>query len=101
MDIRDPTSADGTRLHAFAAGSPTNPAVLCLHGFAATSFSFSRLFQSSRLLEKVYLVAFDMRGNGRSGMPLTKEGYAGDRYAEDFQAVCEAFGIVKPVLLAW
>ena len=95
------TSADGTRLFAQAAGDPANPALVCVHGFACTSFAFRKQLASARLLEHIYVVAYDVRGNGRSDMPTAPEAYAGKRMVEDFQAVCAAFGVVRPVLLGW
>ena len=94
-------SADGTSIHAQAAGSHSNPAVICIHGFASTSFAFSKQFSNPALLETVYLVAYDVRGNGRSDRPVDEESYISERLAEDFKAVCEAFRVVRPIVLGW
>ena len=53
------------------------------------------------MLNSVHLIAYDLRGNGRSGKPETEEAYAKERYAEDFWAVCEAFGVQNPIALGW
>lgn len=42
-----------------------------------------------------------MRGHGRSGKPDNAEGYASQRYAQDFAAVMKAFSLRKPVVLGW
>jgi pimeloyl-ACP methyl ester carboxylesterase len=42
-----------------------------------------------------------MRGHGRSGKPETEDGYLSARYAEDFMAVAEAFGVTEPVIVGW
>ncbi|KAJ7672085.1 hypothetical protein B0H17DRAFT_1084367 [Mycena rosella] len=53
------------------------------------------------MLEKLYLVRYDVRGHGRSGKPATPEGYDSALYAADFAAVCEAFGLNMPVFVGW
>ena len=95
------TSADGTRLFAQAAGDPANPALVCVHGLANTSSAFRKQLASTLLLEHVYVVAYDLRGNGRSDMPEEPAAYEGKKMVEDFQAVCAAFGVTRPVLLGW
>ncbi|EKM52170.1 uncharacterized protein PHACADRAFT_262679 [Phanerochaete carnosa HHB-10118-sp] len=95
------TSADGTRIYALAGGDPSKPALICIHGFASTSFAFSKQFENPALLSKVFLVAYDIRGSGQSDKPVEAEAYDGARLAGDFKAVCDAFGIVRPVLLGW
>lgn len=42
-----------------------------------------------------------MRGHGRSDAPLVAEAYESIRYAEDFKAVMEEFGVVKPFVAGW
>ena len=94
-------SADGTRLFAQAAGNPANPAIVCAHGFGGTSFAFRKQLANPRLLDHVYVIAYDLRGNGRSDMPEEPAAYAGKKMAEDFQAVSTAFGVTRPILLGW
>ena len=94
-------SADGTSIYVQTAGLSSNPALVCIHGFASTSFAFSKQFADAKVLERVYLVAYDVRGNGRSGLPVSEDSYRGQRHAEDFRAVCEALEIVRPVVLGW
>ncbi|GJE99196.1 alpha/beta hydrolase [Phanerochaete sordida] len=98
---RTVVSADGMRIYAVAAGDARRPALVCAHGFASTSFAFSKQFADRALLEKVFLVAYDARGTGRSDKPEAAAAYDGARLAEDFKAVCEAFGVVRPVVLGW
>ena len=95
------TSTDGTQLFAQAAGNPSHPALVCVHGFACTSFAFRKQFANPHLLEHVYVIAYDMRGNGRSDMPEEPAAYEGKKMVEDFQAVCAAFGVTRPFLLGW
>ncbi|KAL5506961.1 hypothetical protein ACEPAH_6417 [Sanghuangporus vaninii] len=43
----------------------------------------------------------DVPGHGRSGRPSGSEDYPSQRFAEDFEAVCEAFDVKKPILVRW
>ncbi|KAK0193162.1 hypothetical protein F5146DRAFT_1192667 [Armillaria mellea] len=55
------------------------------------------------LLESLYLVEFQIiyqtRGHVHSDQPESEDAYVSARHAEDFQAVCTAFGITKPVIV--
>ncbi|KAL0959907.1 hypothetical protein HGRIS_011572 [Hohenbuehelia grisea] len=42
-----------------------------------------------------------MRGHGRSCKPNSLDGHSSELYAADFKAVCDAFGLVKPVYCGW
>lgn len=94
-------SADGTKLFAEAAGNPSKPVLVFIHGFCVTGAAFDPQFEDARLHENLYLVRYDMRGQGRSGMPREAAAYESIRHAEDFKAVCEGFGLRKPNVLAW
>ncbi|GJE99201.1 alpha/beta hydrolase [Phanerochaete sordida] len=94
-------SADGTTLYAQAAGDPTKPALVCIHGFAGTSFAFQKQLADAHLLQHAYVIAYDLRGNGRSDKPEAPASYAGECCAADFQAVCTAFAVTRPFLLGW
>ncbi|KAJ7496636.1 hypothetical protein FB451DRAFT_1119524 [Mycena latifolia] len=94
-------SSDGTPIYAEATGNPTNPSVVFAHGVALSGIVFDRLFADARMLEKLYLVRYDVRGHGRSGKPTTAEGYASALYAADFAAVAGAFALHMPVFVGW
>ena len=49
----------------------------------------------------VHLVRYEMRGPERSGKPLEVKDYTSARIAEDFTRMCDAFSVVKPVLVGW
>jgi pimeloyl-ACP methyl ester carboxylesterase len=53
------------------------------------------------LIVRAVQIRYDLRGHGRSGKPEVPEAHTGKRYAEDFAAVCMAFGLVKPVFAGW
>ncbi|KAJ7125387.1 Alpha/Beta hydrolase protein [Mycena epipterygia] len=94
-------STDGTLIYAEASGNPANPSVVFAHGFAMSGIVFDKLFSDTRLLDKLYLVRYDLRGHGRSGKPIKAEGYASSLYAADFSAVIKAFSLNMPVFVGW
>ncbi|KAJ6497450.1 alpha/beta-hydrolase [Mycena sanguinolenta] len=94
-------SSDGTLIYAEASGNPANPSVVFAHGFALSGIVFDKLFSDARMLEKLYLVRYDVRGHGRSGKPDSAEGYASSLYAADFSAVAEGFSLNMPVFVGW
>ncbi|KAG2014999.1 hypothetical protein CC2G_008312 [Coprinopsis cinerea AmutBmut pab1-1] len=95
------TSSDGTGIYATAVGNPELPSIVFIHGFALSAKVFERLFSDSRLLQRFYLVAFDVRGHGRSGKPLSPASYEQRLFADDFKAVLDHFGLKKPIVVGW
>ena len=94
-------SADGTSIWADDAGNKNGVPVVFIHGLACTSIVFDLQFSDPKLLENLYMVKYELRGHGRSGKPIEADAYGGRRYAEDFIAVCKAFGLVKPFVCGW
>jgi len=95
------SSADGILIYAEASGDPTNPSVVFAHGMVLSGIVFDKLFSDTRMLDKLYLVRYDVRGHGRSGKPAGAEGYASSLYAADFAAVAKAFSVNMPVFVGW
>ncbi|KAJ7173717.1 Alpha/Beta hydrolase protein [Mycena filopes] len=94
-------SSDGTLIYAEAAGNPANPSVVFAHGFALSGIVFDGVFSDARMLDKLFLVRYDVRGQGRSGKPTEAEGYASSLYAADFAAVVREFRLDMPVFVGW
>ncbi|KAJ7503179.1 alpha/beta-hydrolase [Mycena galericulata] len=94
-------STDGTLIYAEASGNPANPSVVFAHGMLLSGIVFDNLFSDTRMLDKLYLVRYDVRGHGRSGKPSSPEGYASPLYAADFSAVVKAFSLKMPVFVGW
>ncbi|MET0239124.1 MAG: alpha/beta hydrolase [Sphingobium sp.] len=95
------TSADGVQLAVVSAGEPAAPAILFLHGFAQSSLSFVRQFNSD-LSQRYHLVAFDHRGQGASEKPAAPAAYLGSQpWADDVASVIAAMGLRRPVLVGW
>ncbi|TCD62666.1 hypothetical protein EIP91_006588 [Steccherinum ochraceum] len=98
------TSTDGTSIWADDAGVKPELGgipVVFIHGFACTALVWEKQFSDPMLRKNLYMIRYEIRGHGRSDHPLVAEAYTGQRYAEDFMAVCEAFGVEKPFVCAW
>jgi len=94
-------SSDGIPIYAEAIGNPKNPHVVLVHGLNLSAATFNNLFSDRRLLDKVYLVRYDLRGHGRSGMPSNPEAYASSLFADDYAEVLRAFDVKNPVHVGW
>jgi pimeloyl-ACP methyl ester carboxylesterase len=76
---------DGTRLHAVTAGpDDADEAVVLIHGFCVSSGFWER--QIASLSDDVRVVAFDLRGHGRSGSP-GPDGIEPETLAADLETV--------------
>ncbi|KAH8092179.1 Alpha/Beta hydrolase protein [Cristinia sonorae] len=95
------TSKDGTRIWADDAGVKSGIPVVFIHGFACTALIWDKQFGDRTLARNLNMVRYELRGHGRSDHPEHPDAYVGERYAEDFMAVCGAFGISKPFVCAW
>lgn len=78
---------DGTRLHAEVFGPEDAPTVLLVHGWTCAIRFWKRQIQALSRDHRV--VAYDLRGHGRSGTPASRD-YSTDAFAEDLDAVLSA-----------
>ncbi|HEY1385465.1 MAG TPA: alpha/beta hydrolase [Dongiaceae bacterium] len=102
MRYRDVISADGLRLGACEAGDADGPEILFIHGFSQCAQCWRGQFEDPLLQERFRLIAFDIRGHGTSDKPSEPARYAADRlFADDVNAVMDAFGLKRPVLVGW
>jgi pimeloyl-ACP methyl ester carboxylesterase/tetratricopeptide (TPR) repeat protein len=70
-------------------GDPKGPALILLHGYGDSSFSFSR---TAPMLDQRYrIIAPDQRGHGDSDKPAS--GYEMKNFAADVAALMDALGI--------
>ncbi len=100
-DYRTVEGAGGVPLNVVTAGDPASPAILLIHGFGQSHYSFVRQLNSD-LADDYFLVTFDLRGHGASGKPWDAEDYSEHTvWAEDVAAVVSATGIERPVVVAW
>ena len=65
MSFADVTLANGVRLHYARQGPRDGPAIILLHGYSDSSFSFSRVMPL--LPPELRVIAPDLRGHGRFG----------------------------------
>ncbi|KZV76589.1 alpha/beta-hydrolase [Peniophora sp. CONT] len=100
-DVKIVRSSDGEHIYAEATGDPSKPHAVLLHGLALSGAVFDEFCATPKLLENLYIVRYDIRGHGRSGMPMSPEGHASKLYADDFKAVVDAFELRKPTLIGW
>jgi pimeloyl-ACP methyl ester carboxylesterase len=78
--------ADGTRLHAEVFGPEDAPAVVLIHGWTCALRFWRR--QIRELMTDHRVVAYDLRGHGRSGTPEGGD-WSPDALADDLEAVLE------------
>ena len=95
------TSPDGTQLWAESAGDTSKPAIVFVHGLSCTALGWDEQFADAGLRHSFHLVRYEMRGHGRSAHPTDEAAYESKRFADDFVAVCAAYGLVRPFVWAW
>ena len=85
----------GVRMHYAEQGDPAGPALILLHGYADSWFSFSQVLPL--LAPKFHVFVLDQRGHGRSAAP--DAGYAPADLAEDVLAFMDARDIPRATLV--
>ncbi len=99
--VHQVTGTDDVALHVREFGDPDGLPILFLHGYAQSLWCWRRQLES-RALTGFRLVAFDLRGHGRSGRPDDARAYNDARlWAGDVQAVIETLRLDRPVIAAW
>jgi NAD(P)-dependent dehydrogenase (short-subunit alcohol dehydrogenase family)/pimeloyl-ACP methyl ester carboxylesterase len=91
------TASDGQRLAVRTAGTPDGPTLLLVHGYPDDSSvwdAFAAAFTSDH-----HVVAYDVRGAGRSTAPDDRSGYLMARLADDVVTVADAVSPDRPVHL--
>lgn len=89
--------ADGVRIFYRAAGDPSAPVVLLLHGFPTSSFMFRELIP--RLADRYRVIAPDLPGFGFTEVPeQRKYRYTFDALAGTIAAFTEALGLKQYAL---
>jgi pimeloyl-ACP methyl ester carboxylesterase len=80
-------SADGTQLHAEVFGVSDGPTLVLIHGWTETLHYWT--YQIRELSNEFRIVAYDVRGHGRSSRPPGGD-YGLARHGEDLEAVLKA-----------
>ena len=89
--------ATGVELDVAVAGSPTNPAIVLLHGFPESHRTWRH--QIAGLARDHFVLAPDQRGFARSSKPEGVENYTPDKPVADLIALADRFDIVRFTLV--
>jgi len=91
-------TADDVELAVVEAGDPARPTLLFVHGYPDCSTVWEPVME--RLAARYHVVAYDVRGAGRSTAPAPRaDSYLLERLEEDFLAVLDALAPYGPVHL--
>jgi non-heme chloroperoxidase len=95
------TTPDGLTISAQEWGNPNGPGIVFIHGFSQSNLSWMRQTNSD-LAREFHIVTYDLRGHGNSDKPLEAARYRdGKAWADEVQAVIDAAGLKRPVLVGW
>lgn len=88
----------GVELCVAELGEPGRPVVVLVHGYPDSKEVWSQV--ASRLAERFHVVAYDVRGHGRSTAPRPlRGGFTLEKLTDDFLAVVDAVSPDRPVHL--
>jgi len=92
---------DGLAISAQEWGNPAGPEILFIHGFSQSHLSWIRQVDSD-LAKEFRIVTYDLRGHGNSDKPLDAARYRDSKtWGDEVQAVIDAAGLKRPVLVGW
>jgi non-heme chloroperoxidase len=92
---------DGLTISAQEWGNPAGPEILFIHGFSQSYLSWMRQVDSD-LAREFHIVTYDLRGHGNSDKPLDPARYRDSKaWGDEVQAVIDAAGLKRPVLVGW
>jgi non-heme chloroperoxidase len=92
---------DGLTIRAQVWGNPNGPEILFIHGFSQSYLSWIKQ-TGSDLSKTFHIVTYDLRGHGGSDKPLDPKYYQNDKaWADEVNAVIQAAGLKRPVIVAW
>lgn len=95
VELRDVRLTSGIRLHYASRGPASGPAMLMLHGYTDTWFSFSRVLPL--LPASMRVIVPDQRGHGASDRPGT--GYDMDDFARDAIELMDVLEIERATIV--
>lgn len=82
------TSSDGVELAVFESGAASAPVVVAVHGYPDNHTVWDGV--AAELSEQFRVVAYDVRGTGESGKPVTRADYRMARLVDDLVSVVDA-----------
>lgn len=89
---------DAVRLHVASVGNPSNPLMICLHGFPEYWAGWAEVM--ARLSDDFHVVAPDQRGYNLSSKPEGVEQYRVKHMVADLVALADRLSPGKPFVLA-
>ena len=93
---------DGLTISAQDWGNPNGPEILFIHGFSQSHLSWIKQVTNADLAREFHMVTYDLRGHGNSDKPFEPERYKTGKYwGDEVQAVMDATGLKRPVLVGW
>jgi len=91
----------GVELNVVETGNPAGRPILFIHGFTQSILAWGKQIESD-LANDFRLVAFDLRGHGRSDKPREQEAYTETKpWADDVNAIIGGLGLERPILVGW
>ena len=95
------TGPDGVGLHVRTSGTPAGRPILFVHGFAQSLWCWRKQLAAPEL-QHYNLVAFDLRGHGRSDKPGHTGSYQSSTvWADDIATVIGGMALDNPVVVFW
>lgn len=93
---------DGVELSTQEWGNPKGPTIIFIHGFLQSHLSWWKQVTDPALLKQFRMITFDIPGHGASSKPWNKSIYDnGAKWAEAVEAILNASGPQKPVMVGW
>ena len=91
----------GVNLHVVEGGNPAGMPILFIHGYCQSTFAWRKQFGSD--LERDFrLIAFDLRGHGRSEKPADAAAYTESQlWAGDVAAIVASLNLHDVTLVGW
>jgi pimeloyl-ACP methyl ester carboxylesterase len=89
--------SSGVRVRVAESGARDAPAVVLLHGWAATIYMFRHALETLPA-QGFRVIAPDMRGFGLSDKPMSRHAYSLDAYLGDLTALLDALGLQRVML---
>jgi pimeloyl-ACP methyl ester carboxylesterase len=92
---------DGLTISAQDWGNPNGAEIIFVHGFSQSHLSWIKQV-TGELANDFHMVTYDLRGHGNSDKPFEPERYRDSKaWADELQAVMDATGLKRPVLVGW
>jgi non-heme chloroperoxidase len=93
---------DGLTIATQEWGNAAGPGIVFVRGFSQAGMSWIRQVTDPAMAAEFHVVTYDLRGHGNSDKPLEPECYRdGKAWADELQAVIDATGLKRPVVVGW